>query len=491
MADIESDETTIKRICHCCIGESYLASEIRSSGQEAECDYCGKREPSIGIDLLAERIEEVFADHYARTSDRPDWWQAQRMADRESDYLWCREGVPVNEAIQEAAEIDEDPAADVLELLEGKHTPYPDKDNIDDESEFSSDSYYERAHPTFIGLHMGWHNFEQSLKTKARFFSRTAEELLGRIFGGADTLQTRKGLPLVVNAGPGTLLDHLYRSRVFQTEDELIDALCRPDASIGSPPSKMARAGRMNAQGISVFYGATKADVAIAEVRPPVGSRVVVARFDITRRLRLLDLTAANDVHEEGSIFDHSFKERLHRAEFLRSLGGRMARSVMPDDEGLDYLPTQAVADFLATANDPRLDGIIFPSAQVEEGYNVVLFHESARVAVAAMPAGTEIVASTGHTSEDGWEVHYSVAETVLPPESPDAGCRDEGPLRTFLHYSPPPAPDDDDDRELTLQLVADSVEVHHVTWVKVSTESYSVHRYRIETHPLEDSSEF
>ncbi|NDI85477.1 RES domain-containing protein [Undibacterium crateris] len=480
MADIENDETTIKRICYCCISETYLASEIRSSGVEAECDYCGKSEPSIGIDVLAEWIEEAFSDYYTRTADQPKTWQERLMADSESYYNWDREGMPVNEAIQEAAGIDEEPAADVLEILEERHAPYPDKDNIGEESEFSSDSYYECGHPTFIGLHMEWHEFEQSLKTKARFFSRTAEKLLAQVFGGIDRLKTRAGRSLVVNAGPGAQLDHLYRSRVFQAEDLLKEALCRPDAHIGSPPPKMARAGRMNAQGISVFYGATKVNVAIAEVRPPVGSRVVAARFDITRELRLLDLTAANDVHEEGSIFDPSFKERLHRAEFLRSLGLRMARPVMPDDEGIDYLPTQAVADFLATANDPRLDGIIFPSAQVEKGCNVVLFHESARVAEETIPEGTEIKVSTGHDSEDGWEVDYSVTETVPLPEAPRPDDKDDGFLGTFLHFIRPL----DDDRQETLRLLTTSVEVHHVTLVKVSTESHSVHRYQRENRP-------
>lgn len=184
MPEIENDDITIKRICHCCIGETYLAGEVRLSGDDAECDYCGENAPSIDIGELAERIEEAFADHYTRTADQPDWWQERLMADRESDYDWNREGLPVNEAIQEAAAIDEEPAADVLEILEEKHAPYPDKDNIGEESEFSADSYYERGHPTFIGLHMGWQEFEQSLKTKARFFSRTAEWFLARIFWG-------------------------------------------------------------------------------------------------------------------------------------------------------------------------------------------------------------------------------------------------------------------------------------------------------------------
>ena len=46
--------------------------------------------------------------------------------------------------------------------------------------------------------------------------------------------------------------------------------------------------GRMNAAGISVFYGATDDETAIAGVRPPVGSWVATATFEVIRPLRLL-----------------------------------------------------------------------------------------------------------------------------------------------------------------------------------------------------------
>ena len=42
MAENENDDAPIKSICYCCIGESYLANEIKSSGNEAVCDYCGR-----------------------------------------------------------------------------------------------------------------------------------------------------------------------------------------------------------------------------------------------------------------------------------------------------------------------------------------------------------------------------------------------------------------------------------------------------------------
>ena len=74
-------------------------------------------------------------------------------------------------------------------------------------------------------------------------------------------------------------------------------------------------------------------------------------------------------------------KDRLERVAFLQTLSERLTRPVMPDDEAFDYLITQAIADFLATQNEPRMDGIIFASAQSRKGRNVVLFHSAALVA--------------------------------------------------------------------------------------------------------------
>lgn len=256
MTSTEEDEPAGKRICHTCIGEAYLSADVSASGEEGECDYCGDTAPSISIDDLAERVEQAFADHYTRTATDTESWEERLMADRESSYVWERDGLPVHAAIQDAAGLDEEPAADVLEILEEKHSLYHDKDNLGEESEFSSDAHYERRQPNSIGLHMGWHEFEQSLKTRARFFSSAGEELLARVFGGIDKIKTQAGRPLVLDAGPTTPLNHIYRARVFQSDTALEDALCRPDIHLGSPPPRRARAGRMNAQGICVFYGA-------------------------------------------------------------------------------------------------------------------------------------------------------------------------------------------------------------------------------------------
>ena len=169
----------------------------------------------------------------------------------------------------------------------------------------------------------------------------------------------------------------------------------------------------MNAQGISVFYGAKDPSVALAEVRPPVGSKVAVARFEIILPLNLLDLTSLARIHPEGSVFDVNFIHLLERWAFLGVLCELIAKPVMPDDEAFEYVVTQAVADFLSTDDNLKLDGVIFPSVQMSgRGANIVLFHKSSKVEEMDLPVGTEISCYCKQ-DEDGNDMLYAVDEMM------------------------------------------------------------------------------
>lgn len=483
MESREYEELEEKRICYCCVGDEFLSDEIRREGKRAECSYCGEKRRTYSIGEMADRVEAVFEEHYSRTSDQPNSWQLTLLSDRESSYDWEREGEPVVEAIQNSADLPEEAATDIQQILEDRHYDF-DLAKIGEESEFSSETYYDQKGATDREWQAEWGFFEHLLKTEARFFSRVAVEHLTAVFGDLDELQTRDGRSLITGAGPSTGLETLYRARVFQSTGPLQEALGRPDLQLGSPPARLARAGRMNAAGISVFYGATDATVAVTEVRPPVGSKVLVGRFTITRPLRLLDLTALGSVASGGSVYDPALSSRLSKAMFLRSLSERMTRPVMPDDEIFEYLPTQAIADFLATEVSTPLDGIIFPSAQAEgEGRNVVLFHKAAKVAELEFPEGTEIKARTGQVYDEGWETEYTVIEEVPPTSKTDDGSQEEeDELGLFGMLRPTSwVPADPDVREVTLSVDLDTIRVHHVQRVQYSTERHYVMRHRWE----------
>lgn len=327
---------------------------------------------------------------------------------------------------------------------------------------------------------MDWRKFENLLKTEARFFSRTMAKRLASIFDGIDELQTRDGRPLVVDAGPDTDFHALYRARVFQSNDKLEAALDRPDIHLGPPLAPWAAAGRINARGISVFYGANNQRTAIAELRPSVGSLVAVAQFKIIRKLRLLDLTALGDVPVTASIADFGLAGRKETALFLRSLNERITRPAMPDGEPFEYLATQAIADFLATEASVSMDGIVFPSVQAAgDALNVVLFRKAARVAAMNVPEGAGFGASTGRWAEDGWVDDYEVVEKVSPlhENRRATGYSTFGAIAEVM----PPDPRDSSWRCVSLRVVPETMEVHRIKRVEFATEEFTVKRQRRE----------
>lgn len=484
MSSKDVENLTQKLICSSCIGEAYLSAEIADHGEQKKCSYCGQLGHTYSVGELAERVETAFEQHYVRTSDQPDSYQYLLLSDRESTYDWERNGEPIVNAIMNAADISEAAAEDIQNILNDKYEDF-DSAAMGEETEFSDSSYYEERGIGVGTWHEEWDNFERSLKTEARFFSRSAAEHLEAIFEGIDEMRTSDNHPIVIDAGPETDFSAVYRARVFQSNEKLEAALCRPDFHLGSPPPMFAIAGRMNAQGISVFYGADDERVAIAEVRAPVGSQVAVARFEITRRLRLLNLTALGSVGAGGSIFDVELASRIERASFLRLLSRRITRPIMPDDEPFDYLATQAIADFLATNASIPVDGMIYPSVQAAgHALNVVLFHKAARVETMDIPRGAEIRARSGQMGEDGWEDDYSVVEEVPPAST----VTDKGNVEksswppNFAELEKIMWKDLDSEwREPSLRVLSDSVRVHRILRVDFKTEEFHVRRQRWE----------
>lgn len=257
----------------------------------------------------------------------------------------------------------------------------------------------------------------------------------------------------------------------------------------------------MNAHGISVFYGAFDQDVALAEVRPPVGSQAVVGKFALMRDVRILDVTALQSLFVEGSTFDPNYADRLSLAKFMGRLSDRITIPVMPDDEPTEYLITQMIADYLARRPTPGLDGIMFKSVQrpaddvepkedgsetpVPDLRNVVLFHHASRVEELELPEGTELSVNKYWSTEDGDEPDYTVYEEVPPePEAiDDAKPADDFGLDHFAALRPHALVFDPsaDGREPHLRIAKDSLVVRHVKGVSFSTDDFDVRRHRME----------
>ena len=474
-----SDFDEGSRLCCKCISDHYLNKKICSEGQIENCSFCDNFRPTFSLGEIVELVRLAFVEHFERTSPEPSDWDYFRI--KELDYDWEREGTEIKYVIAEVAGIDEDIAEIVVKLLEERHSDW-DNDATGIEADFARESHYLPKQQIINNpLQEKWSLFEEQLQTESRFINSAFQQTLNSVFKDIHEFKTREGKSVIENIGPKTSTETLFRARVFQNFEKLTEGLSYPAREVGPPPIGKASAGRMNATGISVFYGAFAQSTAIAEVRPPVGSDVVVAAFEIVRPLRVLNLSALRQIIIRNSYFDPNCRPLKERVAFLDLLSNKMTRPVMPEREHTDYLVTQVIADYLAVEH--KLDGILYPSVQVASGLasadrtNIVLFHQASRVENTDPPPTASIRVNNFQQDEDGDDSEFVVFEDI--PKQP---VKDDSYLSDFPDYDF--GTEDSvihrrfhDRRQSALKLKMDTIAVHHVKAVQFTTKELPVSR--------------
>lgn len=441
-----------KRICSNCVSDVYLKGVIdQSQKTDQACDYCGRVAPTIDMESIAEMCNEVIENFYEVSS----------LTDAVIHYGWTAEGNTLPEILYTLLDPPSDAVDDLVELLGEMWFDWSSH-----EHQYGEDpSFIEKSS---LGRELGydWHQMEESLRYEARFLNPTAANLLEKIFGSIENDRALSNDSVVVHLGVGSEFDTLFRARGFQTTDAMEDAFVHPERHFGPPPPGKGSAGRMNAKGVPVFYGATKPEIAISEVRPAVGSHVVVAQFKVIRPLRVLDLRklGAIKLKPDASYFDPDTVKQATRNDFLRGLTHEIGMPVVPELEDHRYVTTQAIADFLATHQKLNLDGIIFPSAQhpekeaVNPGSNVILFNKASVVKFADQQNGKRTQAYLFEHDEDGTRLEPMIWTEVRVDESKNMWRSRDFPV---------PA----------LQLDLDAISVYVINGVRYETSSFRVRR--------------
>lgn len=455
------NEKTNFFLCADCVGEQFLKAAILGHNAEEVCRYCENKGKTISIGELSSRVKTMLENYFQLVPGGV-----------------FSKGDLIENVIADKAKIDEKIATDVREVLRRNHPGIVAK-----EHPFDAEAYYIEKEIDDIELRQKWDQAQNRLKTVKRYFNRDVEKILEDIFIILTDCFKYDGSAAVVKHIDKTSDFPIYRARVFRSEIALKNALERPDAELGPPPANLAVAGRMNASGISVFYGACKIDLAIVEVRPPLNSRVVVGRFSPLRELRLLDVKALPEIYFKGSVFDPEHIEKVKRAVFLERLSKRISMPIMPDDAPLEYVVTQVIADYLADRCRFNLDGILYPPQKTGiTGSNVMLFHSASRVKPINVPENAVIRVAI---DEDASQPEYRVFEEVPNESAKDPAAR--GKIETGnaqdLQLTAPP-PHDQDAREMTLELDITDVRVYQIEWPKYKKKWYQVKRIRQNQDP-------
>ncbi|WP_287255643.1 RES family NAD+ phosphorylase [Mesorhizobium sp.] len=226
-----------------------------------------------------------------------------------------------------------------------------------------------------------WERFCRSVLHSQRFFNTDAKALIAQLFENVDAQRNNQKQSPIYEIRPGDEQSTFYRARVVAGRDQIKKFISDPAGQLGVPPERLRRANRMNPAGIACFYGAFEIDTCIAEIRPTVGGLVAAGRFELTRPVFVLDMTKFEAPIRPMSMFEKAYFEKIEQWAFMQSFMEQIAKPVLPSDEYLDYIPTQAVAEYLQhhhkikqERQPSKIEGVIFQSAQLPPSMNIVLF---------------------------------------------------------------------------------------------------------------------
>lgn len=353
-------------VCSGCITDPYLSEIIEEQGKKIECSVCGESDhEAVSVEELGKIMEPVMREHFRLGGE-------VKMFGENEDEWWEQDGESLSDIVQDVLGQYFDFHDDIVSAIVDADPAWPPDG---DEPYWDTTSNYVPVRAQ-VGYYSDlWRQTLHELKHGRRFFSPAAGTFFEEIFEEIDTLQAWEdnALQPVVHILPaGTVI---YRARICESRTVLKDMLDDPMKQVGPPPSAKARAGRMNAEGITVLYAAREPDTGVAEMRPALGSEVALIGMRTKRDLKILDFPRLERARSSKSLsyFQPDFSEQVARHAFLRRLHGLISKPIVPGNEA-DYLITQTMAEYLAHVHDEPFDGILFSSVQREGGSNIVLF---------------------------------------------------------------------------------------------------------------------
>ena len=390
--------------CTECFKDPHLRSVIEECAQLGNCPYCGTQDVYVSDinrvgQIIREKIEEhfepmtfdpatftlspsihpccvlaVLRDDYEVFSDKLRDRYRQESASEDSFSSWH-----VN---SEGYELVDD-------LLNASHS-------ANGNERLLSNGWRSEIQLKSSGLYDTWSEFKHRVRHFSRYFdpsdqTRSRDAIIGQVIrfiverleAGLST-GDRVWRARIMNSGrfPSPPAwgsnDPAFLQAVGKATAEA-KALC--EANLGPAPLRVASNNRMSPAGISYMYLADSPLTAIAEIRPQVGDRVWVGEFEVTKQLRIADLSNER-IFQQRSLFAPGFStDEKPFSAFLKSFVQEVSRPIHPNESALEYVNTQVLCEIIRFRG---FDGICFRSSVSAEsesagGRNYVLFCGPAR----------------------------------------------------------------------------------------------------------------
>jgi len=203
-----------------------------------------------------------------------------------------------------------------------------------------------------------WDDFVNELKTKNRFHTNSINEKVLKSYCSFLEKTYEKG-------------QKFYRGRISENSSGFTTS------EMSAPPSKIAKAGRVNAEGISHLYMANDINTTIHETRAGAYDIITVGTFELQRNITIIDFQKLDKIYPFTEDLD--LLGYVINIEYLRKMNQEMSKALRRDDSPLDYVPTQFIADYIKSFNNsdncPLYRGIEYQSTMNRDGFNLVAFY--------------------------------------------------------------------------------------------------------------------
>lgn len=334
--------------CVECFKDSELRAIIESFKVIGDCEVCGHKKVFIYDTATNNRLTELLEgliEIYTPISD-----MSEELQENRADFSLLKDALHEDWNI---FNIDRSKAYMLIkEICKNKYKENP---KHFEEAVGISRMYDEEFKEEFSILkNSTWDAFTNEIRHQNRYHVKLFnEKIFEEIIGYASTSYEQGQL--------------FFRARISTEHDEKY-----PTNEMGPPPKGKGSTGRINPKGISCLYLGSSEDISIKEVRARMHDSVTIGRFELLKKIEVIDLTKIDKFSPFlGNDLGFDYEKYAVNNEHLRNIAKEFLIPSKRNDPDLAYLPSQYIAEFIKSKGKK---GIKYESTMDSKGYNIVVF---------------------------------------------------------------------------------------------------------------------